>query len=102
MSSMQIETVIEELRRIDGCRATLAKVEQVIKQLAGHRIYFAKRLAQRDAVAVTVRMLESRMPVADIARALVDRGLCRSRRSSYEMISKALDERARQKGLFDG
>jgi hypothetical protein len=88
MSDLQF--LLNEINRIDGCERTKRKCVDVISRCVGLTIYFARReldttRLERDAVARS--MIEKGAKKAEIAQALMTRfGVCRT--TAYETIAK--------------
>ena len=96
-----LEMIIDEINRIDGCDVTKLRVIAVLRSQVGRRIYFAKGvLSTPQQVAMAVSMLAAGMPRNAIRDALMTR-LRVSRDVAYDLIRKALAARGqRQKALL--
>lgn len=85
-----LEILIDEISRINGCDVTKQRAIAVLRSQAGRRIYFAKSvLTTPQQVAMAASMLAAGMPRNAIRDALMAR-LRVSRDVAYELIRKAL------------
>jgi len=55
--SLELDTLLAELDRIDGCGRTKAKVRRLLVTMAGQRVYFAKAALLRPLDVALVRGL---------------------------------------------
>lgn len=86
-----LEILLDEINRIDGCRDTIERVRYIMKTLAGRRIHFAKsQLIRPDHVALAKSMRAAGMTRAEVAAALVIR-LNVSARTAYRVIDRSME-----------
>lgn len=91
-----LELMIAEIERIDGCAVTKQRAVAVLCSQAGRRIYFAKGvLTLPQQVVLAVKLLGDGMPRNAVRDALMGR-LHVSRDVAYELIRKALSARQKQ------
>lgn len=84
-----LETLVAEIMRIDGCEVTKRRAVAVLQSQAGRRVYFAKSvLIEREQIAMARTLLDS-MRRNEVRDALIQR-LRVSRDQAYRIINKAL------------
>ena len=85
-----LEAIIDEIMRIDGCETTKRRAVAVLRSQVGRRVYFAKCvLIEREQIALARSMLKS-MRRPEVRDALIVR-LRVSRDQAYRIINKALN-----------
>lgn len=85
-----LEILVAEIMRIDGCEVTKRRAVAVLRTQAGRRVYFAKSvLIERDQIAMARTLLDS-MRRNEVRDALILR-LRVSRDQAYRIINKALN-----------
>lgn len=87
-----IELIVSEIMRIDGCEITKRRAVAVLRTQVGRRVYFAKRALSLPQKIQLADDLMRKMPRSEVAAALVDR-LHISRSLAYQLMQKALDLR---------
>lgn len=55
--SLELDALLHELARIEGCERTKAKIRRLLVTLAGQRVYFAKNALVRPLDVAQVRGL---------------------------------------------
>jgi hypothetical protein len=85
-----LEEIIAEINRIDGCGVTKSRVVAVLRSQVGKRVYFAKGvLTLPQQIALAADLLKS-MPRNAARDSLMIR-LRVSRAVAYELIRRALN-----------
>lgn len=91
-----LEWLLLELERIDGCEDTKRRVMALLQAQVGRVIRFTFRaLIRPDQVRMATRLLDQRTPVREIRDRLVVAYGC-SPRHAYNVIGQALRDRAPQ------
>lgn len=92
-----LEWFLLEIERMDGCKATKARFVQLIKALAGQRIYLSARVLVRpDQVRRARELLDAGNPTPVVRERLRELyGCCPA--TAYNLISKAISERGEER-----
>lgn len=92
-----LEWFLLEIERMDGCKATKARFVQLIKALAGQRIYLSARVLVRpDQVRRARELLDAGNPTPVVRERLRELyGYCPA--TAYNLISKAISERGEER-----
>jgi hypothetical protein len=89
-----LQWLLLELDRIDGCAHTKALAKAVVRSMAGRRVYFALyALENPEKVNVARALLDVGAPMVQVRNRLVAGGYCDSHDTAYRIIRKALDQR---------
>ena len=85
-----LEAIIDEIMRIDGCDSTKRRAIAVLRSQAGRRVYFAKGVLTRPQQVAMAAGLMKTMRRNEVRAALMVR-LGVSRDVAYDLIRRALN-----------
>lgn len=91
-----LQALLHELQHLPGCAVTKERVAQLLRTLAGRRVYFARALLLRPRdVAAAVQQLDGARSVHQVRDSLCAQ-LGISRAKAYRIIGQALNLSARR------
>ena len=92
-----LQWLLLEIERLDGCARTKGMVLEKIKTMAGRRLYLSKAVLVRpDQVAAARALIDGGYSVAQTRYRLIAAGHCKSVNVAYALIRLAIKQRGRE------